>query len=98
MVEGEQKLCLAEPPLELMERVPLKVQMQLLEEMQDMEASVVEEAAEALVERVILIHLLLIILVLIDQEQMEAAAEREAMEAAVEQGALEGGFLTAIQG
>ena len=47
MGEGEQRLCLVEPPLELMEETPLQVQMQLLEEMQDMEALVVEEVMEA---------------------------------------------------
>ena len=50
MVEGEQKLCLVEPTLELMEETPLQVQVQLLEKMEGGEAlaaeAVLEEAAE----------------------------------------------------
>ena len=50
MEEGEQKLCLAEPTLELTEEAPLQVQVQLLEKMEGggaLEAEVVlEEAAE----------------------------------------------------
>ena len=53
MEEGEQKLCLVEPTLELMEEMPLQVQMQLLEKMEGGEALaaevVVEEAAELVV-------------------------------------------------
>ena len=50
MGEGEQRLCLVEPTLELAEETPLQVQMQLLEKMEGGEAleagEEVEEAAE----------------------------------------------------
>ena len=53
MEEGEQKLCLVEPTLELMEEMPLQVQMQLREKMEGGEALaaevVVEEEAELVV-------------------------------------------------
>ena len=49
-MEGEQKLCLAEPTLELLENLLLQVQTQLLEEMQDLEALAAEVEVEALVE------------------------------------------------
>ena len=75
MEEGEQKVCLAEPTLELMEEKPLQVQVQLMEEMQDMEALAAEEVLEAKVEVVIIISLK----ILKHQEQMEAAEEREVM-------------------
>ena len=52
MEEGEQRLCLAEPTLELMEEVLLQVQVQLLEVMEGGEALEVEGEAEALAEEV----------------------------------------------
>ena len=97
MEEGEQRLCLVEPTLELMEETPLKVQVQLLEEMQDMEALEAEEEVEALVEGVGLIHLPLLVLV-INQEQMQVLVELVVMGAVAEQGALEGRLLIALQG
>ena len=53
MVEGEQKVCLVEPTLELMEEMPLQVQVQLLEKMEDGEALAAEVAAEVMVELVV---------------------------------------------
>ena len=53
MEEGEQKLCLVEPTLELMEEPPLQIQMQLLEKMEGGEALEAEEDAEAEEEIVI---------------------------------------------
>ena len=50
MAEGEHELCLAEPMLELEEETPLQVQVQLMEEMQDMEALGAAEVLEAMVE------------------------------------------------
>ena len=97
MVEGEQKLCLVEPTLELVEEVPLQVQVQLLEEMQGGEALEAEEGVEALVERVILIHLPLLVLV-INQQQMQVMAELVVMEAVAEQGEKEDVLLIALQG
>ena len=97
MEEGEQKLCLVEHTLELVEEAPLQVQVQLLEEMQDMEALEAEEEAEALVEGVVLIHLPLLALV-INQEQMRVLVELVVMEAAAEQGEEEGTLLIALQG
>ena len=46
MEAGEQKLCLVEPTLELMEEMPLQVQVQLLEKMEGGEALEAEEEAE----------------------------------------------------
>lgn len=92
MGEGEQKLCLVEPTLELTEKEPLKVQVQLLEEMEGGEALEAEEDVEALVDMVFLVHLPL------NQEQMEATVEREVMEAAAEQGEEEGMLLITLQG
>ena len=46
MEEGEHKLCLVEPTLELMEEMVMQVQMELLELVEDREAL----AAEAVVE------------------------------------------------
>ena len=92
MVEEEQRLCLVEPTLELLEEMLLQVQMQLMEEMQDMEALEAEEDVEALVEMVILVELLLVLLV-IGQQQMQVAVEREVMEVAAEEGAKEDGLL-----
>ena len=96
-MEGEQKLCLVEPTLELVEEVPLQVQVQLLEEMQGGEALEAEEGVEALVERVILIHLPLLVLV-INQQQMQVMAELVVMEAVAEQGEKEDVLLIALQG
>lgn len=92
MVEGEQKLCLAEPTLEVMEETPPQVQTQLLEEMQVLEALAAEAEVEALVERVGIIQM-----VLLNQEGMEATVEREVMEAVAEEGATEGELLIALQ-
>lgn len=50
MEEGEQKVCLAEVPLELAEETALQVQVQLLEEMQVLEALEAEGEVEALAE------------------------------------------------
>ena len=91
-MEGEQKLCLAEPTLELLENLLLQVQTQLLEEMQDLEALAAEVEVEALVERGGGIQV-----VLLNQEQMEATVEREVMEAVAEEGATEGELLVALQ-
>ena len=55
MEEGEQKLCLVEPTLELAEKAPLKVQMQLLEEMEGGEALAAEEVLGEQVEMVMLV-------------------------------------------
>ena len=79
--------------MEIVEEVLLQVQVQLLEEMQDMEALAAEAVLEAVAEVVILIHQ-----VLPDLEATAATVEREVMEAAVEQGVLEGGLLIALQG
>ena len=82
MEEGERKLCLAEPPLELKEETPLQVQMQILELVEDREALaaevVLEEEAEWDTFRPIPSNL--------DQEQMEVLVGLAVMEAAVEQG------------
>lgn len=91
-MEGEQKLCLAEPTLEVMEETPPQVQTQLLEEMQVLEALAAEAEVEALVERVGIIQM-----VLLNQEGMEATVEREVMEAVAEEGATEGELLIALQ-
>ena len=53
MAEEEQKLCLAEPTLELTEEALLQVQMQLLEKMEGGEALAAEVAAEEVVELVV---------------------------------------------
>lgn len=89
MAEGERKLCLVEPPLELMEEMPLQVQMQLLEKMQDMEALEAEEGAEArgAMATFLVRH----------QEQMEASVEREALEAEVEREEWEGMLMIPLQ-
>ena len=92
MEEVEQKLCLVEPTLELTEKAPLKVQVQLLEEMEGGEALAAEEEAEALVE---LVGLMVLV---ISQEQMQVLVELVVMEAAVEQGALEDRLLMTLQG
>ena len=84
MEEGEQKLCLVEPTLELTEEMPLQVQVQLTEEMQDMEALVAEVVQEEEEDSVLCLPLLLI------QQEMEVMAELEAMEAAVVQEEEEG--------
>ena len=97
MEEGEQKLCLVEPTLELTEETLLQVQMQLLEKMEGGEALAAEEEAEALVEGVGLIQLPLLALV-INQEQMQVLVEQGVMEAVVEQEGVEGRLLIALQG
>ena len=92
MEEGERKLCLAEPTLELTEETPLQVQMQLLEEMQDMEALEVEvELADS--EETVLYSLLIV------QQQKEVMVELEVMEAEVEVEGVEGALviIAAIQ-
>lgn len=86
-MEGEQKLCLAEPTLEIGEETPPQVQTQLLEEMQDLEALAAEVEVEALVEGVILLN----------QEEMEVTVELVVMEAAVEREVLEGMMLVPLQ-
>ena len=91
MEEGEQKLCLVEPIMELTEKTPLQVQMQLLEKMEALEALGAEEGAEAMVEMVGIVQIIL------HQEQMEVAVELVVMEAVAEQGAKEGMLLTALQ-
>ena len=81
MGEGEQKLCLVEPTLELGEETPLQVQMQLMEAMEDGEALVAEEEAEAGADTDTvqgLPHLLC----QEQMEQMEEVAELVVMEAA----------------
>ena len=101
MEEGEQKLCLAEPALEIVERGLLQVQMQLMEEMQALEALAAEAVLEARAEVVIIIQMFLrlplLTLLLINQEQMEAVVEREVMEAAEAEEGMEGRLLKALQ-
>ena len=80
MEEGEHKLCLVEPLLELKEKMLLQIQMQLLEEMQVLEALGAEEDAEGTEDTVIMVKALPR-----DQEQMEALVEREVMEVAAEE-------------
>ena len=88
MEEGEQKLCLVEPTLELMEKTPLQVQMQLLEKMGGGEALAAEEEVEAKVE-VFPPNLLL-------QQEMEVLAELEVMEAGVVEGTMEGWLIIVL--
>ena len=76
-MEGEHELCLVEPLLELGEEMLLQVQMQLMEEMQDMEALVAVVAEEVAVE---VIHRLPLIPL---QQEMEALAELVVMGAEV---------------
>ena len=83
MEEGEQKLCLVEPTLELLAETPLQVQVQLMEEMEDMEALGAEEEEEAAEEAETF-------LLLIIQGQMEVSVELVVMEAVAEQEAGEG--------
>ena len=54
MEEGEQKLCLVEPTLELEEKTPLQVQMQLLEKMEGGEALAAEVVLEAAAAELVL--------------------------------------------
>ena len=82
MEEGERKLCLVEPTLELTEEVPLQVQMQLVEAMEALEALEAGEEAEALVE--VLTPNLLV------QQEMEVMVELVVMEEGVEEGTMEG--------
>ena len=91
MEEGEHELCLAGALLELREKPPLQVQMQLLEEMQDMEALVAEVVLVAMEAEVILVQ------ILADQEQMEVLVEREVMGAVAEEGAEVGLFIVTPQ-
>ena len=92
MEEGEQRLCLAEPTLELVEKTPLQVQMQLQEKMEDGEAL----AAEVVLE-VLAAQSAANILLLPSQQEMEATAEREVMEAAAAKVVREGAsFLKAL--
>ena len=92
MGEGEQKLCLVEPTLELMENRLLQVQMQLTEKMEDGEALAAEAAAEEKVAQSATN-----ILLIPSQQEMEAAVEQEVMEAVVEAVEREGAsFLTAL--
>ena len=95
MEEGEQKLCLVEPTLELMEKTPLQIHLQLVEKMEGGEALAAEEGAEAMVEMAMIIHLLLLLLT--DQEQMQLSVELEVMVEAAEQEALEGIVMTTLQ-
>ena len=81
-----------EPPLELVEEVPLQVQMQVMEAMEDGEALVAEEGAEAMVALVYIIQFLA------NQEEMGVVVELAVMEAAAERGAEEGGLLITLQG
>ena len=82
MEEGEQKLCLVEPTLELTEETPLQVQMQLLEKMEDGEASEAEEEREVWVD--------IVLFLLIIQPLLEVVAELVAMEVAAEAEIMEG--------
>ena len=91
MGEGGHGLCLVGGPLELAEKMLLQVQMQLLEEMQDMEALAAEVALVVMEEAVGLI------LNLLNQEQMEVSVEREVMEEEAEEAAMEGIVLGAFQ-
>lgn len=95
-MEEEQKLCLAEVKLEPLEEELLKVQMQLLEGMQVLEALAAEAEVGAMAEMVIIIQVLLWVLV-INQQQMQVAVGREVMGAAVVREALEGLLLIALQ-
>ena len=93
-MEVEHELCLVEPPLELMEEVLLQVQMQVMEEMQDMEALEVGVVLEEAVET----HTKTLILLLIIQEEMEVSVEQEVMGAVAAEVAAEAtlGLLAAI--
>ena len=55
MEEGEQKLCLVEPTLGLTEKVPLQVQVQVMEEMEGGEALAAEVVLEVMAEMVMLV-------------------------------------------
>ena len=55
MEEGEQKLCLVEPTLEIKEKAPLQVQMQVMEKMEGGEALVAEVVLGDLAEMVIIV-------------------------------------------
>ena len=76
MEEGERKLCLVELPLELGEKTPLQVQMELMEEMEDREALAAEVVLEVMADTVLCLPLILI------QQKMEVSAELVVMEAA----------------
>ena len=89
MEEGEQKLCLVEPTLELTEEMEVQVQLQLLELMEDGEALEAEEGAEARVDGVVILE--------VRQEQMQVLVELVVMEAAAEQGEKEDVLIEALQ-
>ena len=93
-MEGEQKLCLAEVLLELTEKVPLQVQMQLLEEMEHREAL----AAVAVLEEEVEAHTKTLIILFLIQEEMEASVQQEVMEEVAAKAAAEAplGLLAAI--
>lgn len=82
-MEGEQKLCLVEPTLEIMGETLLQIQMELMGAMEDGEALAAAEevGAEEAEETLILLEIM---------EEMEVSVEREVMEAAAEAGAMEG--------
>ena len=92
MEEGERKLCLVELTLELTEKIPLQVQMQLLEKMEGgealaVEAVVGEQVAQSTAN----------ILLLPSQQEMEATAELVVMEAEAAEVVWEGAlFLKAL--
>ena len=90
MEEGEQKVCLAEPTLELMEEMLLQVQMQLLGAMQVLEALAAEAVLEALVEMAWNFPLLMV------QGQKEVKVERVVMAAAAAAEETEGGLLLTL--
>ena len=85
MEEGERKVCLVEPTLELGEKIPLQVQMQLAEKMEGGEAL----AAEAEVEEKVAQSAINIPLPP-SQQEMEAVAELVAMEAEAAEVVMEG--------
>ena len=84
MEEGERKICLAEPTLELMEETLLQVQMKLLEKTEALEALEAEEEKEAMVEEEMEAAEAVIIPLLIVQEQMEVSVEMAVMGAAAD--------------
>ena len=92
MEEGEQRLCLVEPTLELTEKTPLQVQMQLMEKM---------EGGEALAAEVVLgdkvAQSATNIPLLPSQQEMEVMVELVVMEAEAAEVVWEGAsFLKAL--
>ena len=85
MEEGEQKLCLVEPTLEIGEKIPLQVQMQLVEAMEDGEALAVEAVLEEKVAQSAAN-----IPLLPSQQEMEVLVELVVMEAAAAEVVREG--------